>query len=288
MTIKYQDFINLYPLQKTLRFELRPVGKTLENIKIAEILEHDEDLAAKYKIVKNIIDRFHRKHIDEALSLANFKDNISLLTQYKELYVKKDKDEKDKKQLSEIEKDLRKLIVNVLQGKTNHSQSKKIKARYEILFKKKLFDDEEFISLAQNQEESNALNAFKGFTTHFKDFQENRKNMYSEDKESTAIAYRIIHENLPVFITNNIRFEKIINELDRSNIHSIEKELKEELANNKLKDIFNIEYFQNTLTQNDITRYNTIIGGKVKADGKKVQGLNEYINLFNQQSLSRF
>jgi CRISPR-associated protein Cpf1 len=39
MTIKYQDFINLYPLQKTLRFELRPVGKTLENIKIAEILE---------------------------------------------------------------------------------------------------------------------------------------------------------------------------------------------------------------------------------------------------------
>ncbi|HPD78334.1 MAG TPA: type V CRISPR-associated protein Cpf1, partial [Spirochaetota bacterium] len=139
MTIKYQDFINLYPLQKTLRFELRPVGKTLENIKIAEILEHDEDLAAKYKIVKNIIDRFHRKHIDEALSLANFKDNISLLTQYKELYVKKDKDEKDKKQLSEIEKNLRKLIVNVLQGKTNRGQSNKIKARYEILFKKELF-----------------------------------------------------------------------------------------------------------------------------------------------------
>ena len=284
MSTQYNDFINLYSLQKTLRFELRPIGKTLENIKIAEILEHDEDLAAKYKIVKNIIDRFHRKHIDEALSLANFKDNISLLTQYKELYVKKDKDEKDKKQLSEIEKNLRKLIVNVLQGKTNHSQSKKIKARYEILFKKELFDDEEFISLAQNQEESNALNAFKGFTTHFKDFQENRKNMYSEDKESTAIAYRIIHENLPVFITNNIRFEKIINELDRSNIHSIEKELKEELANNKLKDIFNIEYFQNTLTQNDITRYNTIIGGKVKADGTKVQGLNEYINLFNQHN----
>ncbi|MEW6527947.1 MAG: type V CRISPR-associated protein Cas12a/Cpf1 [Spirochaetota bacterium] len=284
MAINYNDFTNLFSLQKTLRFELKPVGKTLENIKIAEILEHDEDLADKYEIVKKIIDRFHRKHIDEALSLADLKENISLLKKYKEIYFKNNKDVEDKNEFNEIEKKLRRIVVDVLQGKTKHNNSQKIKDRYTILFNKELFDDKDFLSLVQNQEEMEALKAFKGFTTHFKGFQENRKNMYSEEKESTAIAYRLINENLPIFITNIIRFEKVINEIDKPDIQTIEKELKEELDNNKLKDIFTIEYFQNILTQNGITKYNTIIGGKTKADGTKVQGLNEYINLFNQRS----
>ncbi|HPK46077.1 MAG TPA: hypothetical protein PLV62_13935, partial [Spirochaetota bacterium] len=69
---QYDNFINHYAIQKTLRFELQPIGKTREHIQKNGIIEHDEALEQKYQIVKKIIDRFHRKHIDEALSLADF------------------------------------------------------------------------------------------------------------------------------------------------------------------------------------------------------------------------
>lgn len=35
-------FTNLYPVSKTLRFKLIPIGKTLENIKESGILEEDK------------------------------------------------------------------------------------------------------------------------------------------------------------------------------------------------------------------------------------------------------
>ena len=42
---KMQQFTGLYPLSKTLRFELRPIGKTLEYIKAHGLLEQDNQRA---------------------------------------------------------------------------------------------------------------------------------------------------------------------------------------------------------------------------------------------------
>lgn len=45
-------FTGLYPVSKTLRFELRPVGKTQEYIEKHGILDDDFQRAEDYKAVK--------------------------------------------------------------------------------------------------------------------------------------------------------------------------------------------------------------------------------------------
>lgn len=53
---KIESFTNLYPLSKTLRFQLIPQGKTEENFEKALILENDEKLAENYGVVKGLMD----------------------------------------------------------------------------------------------------------------------------------------------------------------------------------------------------------------------------------------
>ena len=55
-----EHFTNLYPVSKTLRFELQPIGKTKENIEKNGILQRDEKRAEDYKIVKGLIDEYHK------------------------------------------------------------------------------------------------------------------------------------------------------------------------------------------------------------------------------------
>lgn len=44
-----------YSLSKTLRFELKPVGKTLEYINENGVVSEDEHRAQSYKYVKSIV-----------------------------------------------------------------------------------------------------------------------------------------------------------------------------------------------------------------------------------------
>ena len=50
-----------------------------------------------------------------------------------------------------------------------------------------------------------------------------------------------------------------------------------------LEKLFCVDYFNMVMSQSGIDNYNSIIGGYVTEDGTKIQGLNEYINLYNQQ-----
>ena len=57
-----------------------------------------------------------------------------------------------------------------------------------------------------------------------------------------------------------------------------------EFHGKKLSQIFNIQAFNDVLTQTGIDFYNTVIGGiSGEAGSEKVQGLNEKINLAKQQ-----
>ena len=47
-----EKFIGLYHMDKTLRFELKPMGKTLENINNNGFIENDNHRADSYKKVK--------------------------------------------------------------------------------------------------------------------------------------------------------------------------------------------------------------------------------------------
>lgn len=64
----FLDFIGKYPLSKTLRFELKPQGKTQEWIDKRGIIEDDETRAQNYLEVKQMMDAYHKDFIDEVLS----------------------------------------------------------------------------------------------------------------------------------------------------------------------------------------------------------------------------
>ncbi|PJA09799.1 MAG: hypothetical protein COX70_00780, partial [Flavobacteriales bacterium CG_4_10_14_0_2_um_filter_32_8] len=77
----FQKFTKLYQLSKTLRFELKPQGKTLENIVNNKLLEKDKKRAEGYKILKKVIDEFHKYFINESLEnikLEGLSDFVAL------------------------------------------------------------------------------------------------------------------------------------------------------------------------------------------------------------------
>lgn len=264
---KFSDFTNLYQLSKTLRFELIPQGQTLENIEKNGLLQQDEQRAKDYQQVKKIIDGYHKYFIDEALANTQLK-NLEL---YYDLYVKRDKSEDDKKQLENIKKELRKKLIEGV--KSNN--------KFTTIFKKELIKDDLVAWLetqpCKQKNEVNLVKKFSDFTTYFTGFHDNRKNIYSDEEKSTSIAFRLIHQNLPKFIDNLQIFEKIKN----SGINLSSMSLL--LGDVPLEDFFKLEYFNQTLTQTGIDFYNLVLGGKSNDDGTKLQGLNELINLYNQQ-----
>lgn len=81
------QFTNQYQVSKTLRFELKPVGKTEEWIKKHNIIGVESDKlvgidaerAKHYKYAKRILDAMHRVFIEDALKLVNDEDVCSKL-----------------------------------------------------------------------------------------------------------------------------------------------------------------------------------------------------------------
>lgn len=52
----FKDFTNLYPVSKTLRFELIPEGETLHYLEKNGVLENDEKRNEDYKKLKKLMD----------------------------------------------------------------------------------------------------------------------------------------------------------------------------------------------------------------------------------------
>lgn len=278
--VPLERFTNLYQLSKTLRFELIPIGKTLEFIETNGLLLQDEHRAESYKEVKRIIDEFHKKFIEDSLSKLQLKmqkdENNDSLEEFFFYYMLPQKDEMKKMFLPKVQKKLRKQIVSSFTSNSGFSR----------LNKKELIK-EDLLDFAK-PEEQELIREFKNFTTYFDGFHKNRGNMYSDEEKSSTIAYRLIHENLPRFIDNIRAFEKIRTAPVKERFPQILKELEEVIQVPTIEEMFQLGYFNNTLTQTGIDCYNTLIGGFTSFDGKqKIQGLNEYINLYNQNVKSK-
>ena len=261
-----KNFTNLYQISKTLRFELKPIGKTLEHILKNGILDNDEHRADSYKKVKKIIDEYHKAFIERALS--NFKlkygdegQNDSL-SEYYMFYHIKQKEESQKKMFEEIQTNLRKQIVKKL--KEDES--------FKSIDKKELIKND-LQNFVQTEYEKELIKEFEQFTTYFTGFHENRQNMYSDEAKSTAIAFRLIHENLPKFIDNISTFEKVAITEVKNNFAKLYDEMSEYLNVSDIADIFKLEYYSKVLTQTQIDVYNAVIGGRTEDQGKqKIQG----------------
>lgn len=277
----FKDFTHLYQLSKTLRFELRPIGETLKHFNESGILDHDETRAESYKKVKKLIDRYHKEFMEEALRNFEFqmdeKKQKNSLGEYSSLYSIKKRTEAQDKDFKEVRENLRKQIAEHF----------KKSPKFKNLFKQELIKSDLCLNMQCSDEERKLVEEFHNFTTYFTGFHENRKNMYSDEEKSTAIAFRLVHQNLPKFIDNIGVFDRVrnIDEI-KAGIENLQKHFETEglfKQGEKIEDFFTLDYYSRLAVQSRIDIYNAILGGKTIEKGEKIQGLNELINLYNQQ-----
>jgi len=263
-----EQFIGLYPVSKTLRFQLLPIGKTQEWIDKNEVLTKDGRKAEDYPKVKKLIDDYHKQFIEQALSNASF-DWIPL----RDAILKYRKDNEEKKALEKTQEDMRKAILKVISACKGYKEltSSTPKDLFEQLFP----------DYYGNKEE---LESFTGFATYFRGFQENRNNIYSSDAISTSVPYRIVHDNFPKFLSNLDVYKKINDDFP-SVLNDAKIELCDLLDGRTLEEVFSINFFNQVMKQSGIDFYNQIIGGISDAKGqRKIRGINEFVNLYCQQN----
>jgi len=282
MNKNFSNFTGLYTLSKTLRFELKPVAQTKENIKKGKFLESDKKKADDYKDVKKIIDNYHKFFIDDVLKNANF--DWTVLEKEMSDFNKSKADD------SKVEAEQKKLRDQIAKKMTSDKRFKALTASTPSdLFNK----DKDFIDwFTQNSTKDinkEALETFKRFSSYFKGFQENRKNVYSAEPIPTAVPYRLVNDNFPKFL-QNIALFKIIQEKCPQVISDVEKELASYLGKEKLADIFTVQAFNKYLcqggkeNQRGIDFYNQILGGIAEKEGGiNLRGINQFLNLYWQQ-----
>lgn len=272
----FQDFTGLYKLDKTLRFNLIPIGKTRENIDKSGLLEQDGHRAESYMAVKKLIDEYHKFFIDKVLKsfclVVDDYGKCDSLSEYMTYYAQKGADDKAKEKFAKVEENLRKQISKAL-----HDDK-----LFKRMFKSELIKDD-LPKFLTNEADKALVKEFDKFTTYFVGFHENRKNMYEADDKSTAIAYRLIHENLPKFVDNMGVFGKIASVPEMADkLKQVYADFESYLNVMEIGEMFSIAYFNEVLTQKQIDVYNAIIGGRTE-EGVKIQGINEYVNLYNQR-----
>lgn len=264
-----KQFIGLYPVSKTLRFELRPVGKTLEWIERNGILEMDERRANDYPKVKNLIDDYHKVCIHDSLKNVHF-DWQPLKKAIEEN--RKNNNEDTKKTLEKEQTIMRRQIKAAIE-KFPHYNELTAPTPQNLLsdvFPEVYGDDDE------------PIKSFDRFSVYFRGFQENRKNIYSSEAISTGVPYRLVHDNFPKFLAD-IEVYDNIKTICPEIIEQIAAELKPFLGGRKIDSFFTIDSYNDLLTQDSIDFFNQVIGG-VSEEGKpKFRGINELTNRYRQQ-----
>lgn len=341
----FENFTNLYSLSKTLRFELKPVGRTRINIEKANPkFIHDQEIENAYQVLKPVFDKLHEEFITKSLESAGAKKLD--VKRYFELYQKM-RAEQDREKKRVIEKDIEKGEVelrkffgdiyeesgeqfkvdaidqnakNILDYKLANAANAKEKKKIEKGIKKLVFLEEKsykvlteagilkyikaridaFVAMNLKTRDGKLVGkadlekalgtayfkgVFEGFFTYLSGFNENRENYYSVDEKSTAVANRVVGENLPKFCDNVIEFEKKKTEylgvykfLEGKGI-----ELKGKSQDGQdihlepiMEDIYKIDHFVNCLSQPEIEKYNLQVGNA-----------NNLINRYNQQQADK-
>jgi len=293
----FSDFTNLYSLSKTLRFELKPVGKTQQILEKENVFAKDKLIQEKYQKTKPYFDRLHLEFIDEALrgvTLTGLDEYFEILKNWQKDKKNKEAQRAYKNKLQELRKEVVKKFGDKAEKWVNEIYtSVGLKNKdIEILFEEAVFDllkarygsETESIIEIEEKDKSGQTNikqvsifdSWKGFTGYFTKFFETRRNFYKDDGTSTALATRIIDQNLKRFCDNITLFESIKEKMDFKEV--------EKIFGVQLVQVFSLGFYNRRLLQDGINKYNIILGGETLENGEKRKGLNECINLHKQKT----
>ncbi len=261
----FSKFTNLYPIQKTLRRELKPLNEHFQHdpalleLRNDDLIARDQKREEDYQAIKPLLDKLHNDFITQSLQSLSWVDFPGFVSFYLD-YQKKKKSDLDAKALKTLDENfksrtatLRKAIaasfaqtaelrksnpdyVNLKGNPYLSAKSYKILTEAGILgvLEKKYSDDEETLAL---------IRRFGSFFTYFTGFNQNRENYYSDEEKSTAVAYRAINQNLLTF-ANNCKM------LDQLSVLT--------LSDEEIK-VLKPESYADFLTQEGIDHYNTQI-----------------------------
>ena len=152
----------------TLRNELVPVGKTLENIISSNVLINDVKRSEDYKKAKDLIDSYHRIFIEKSLSKVDIVwDDLAFCLTKKE---PEDFDKKNKYQqeINKLQNEKRKKIAGIFKkfsfGVFYDDKGKESKIKFDDLFKSTLF---KYVlpNFLKNDEDKTVVRDFSEFTS---------------------------------------------------------------------------------------------------------------------------
>lgn len=299
----FENFVGLYPVSKTLRFELKPElldGQTIDDFwsvylngseedDLHKLYIHDDERNKQYPVVKAILDQFHKMFI--ASALEHFEEGekgvtwLTLASAYRQ--------DKRSKEFQKLQDEMRKKLRKSFEKHEWWSYMKSYSKLIGELTMRMVANNDKFVEAVQ---ESNpelasnpeirldrdgmikALKTFERFSVYFGNYATNRDNMYSEKAQTSSIANRVVNENLPKFLDNIVVYERL-KELCPDELKAIEENLSSTLDGLKLDDIFVPDYFNNCLAQVGIEKYNRLLGGN---PNEGVLGINSVGNQYLQ------
>lgn len=275
-TPTFNSLTNLYSVSKTLRFELRPQYSTLDHIKDDQIVGKGEELKNHYKTFKKILDQVFSRIINDSLD-KTYLDQKYIST-YQDLAFKhRDQlTEKDRAELKTLKETLKKQIDKSLDHKDK-------KAIFSDPVKFLLDNESEYADLiGDNRPSIEAFNRQKGYLSGY---LQNRANIFDHTTNETSVAFRIVEENLAIFLNNRITLQHFLEKVaDKDGLLKSLQEVLSQLGFKlKLEDLLSLDYFNRTLSQPGIDQYNLLISGKTLENGTKLQGINEILNQYLQQ-----
>ncbi|MDP4010946.1 MAG: type V CRISPR-associated protein Cas12a/Cpf1 [Candidatus Roizmanbacteria bacterium] len=286
----FDSFTNLYSLSKTLRFELKPMGQTQKMLEENKVFEVDVRRKESYDNIKPYLDRLHRDFINESLSPAYLEGLPEYFQTFSQFKANK-KDKNLQKNIDTQRKALREQVVSFFDAKGKQWATEQYvhlnikKKDLNILFEQQIFQilkdrygAEKETQLVDEKigEAASIFDGWKGFTGYFTKFFETRKNFYKSDGTSTALATRVINQNLDRFLDNLTTWQSIKDKIDGIEV--------ERFFGLKTDEVFSVDFYNKCLLQKGINTYNDFLGGKILDSGEKQKGVNELINKYRQDN----
>lgn len=313
MATIFENFTNLYPVSKTLRFELVPVGRDGKRLELqdaaklhAKILEQDQKIKDAYVALKPYMDKIHEEVITESLTSTQARkiDFAGYLDKYRQ---RKDIESEEISLRDSIVKTFNIGVQSIKLKAGNDSKGQPVLKKEGVKCLKEagiLKYVQVVISVLEDEKEKNELEAhlvaFKKFFTYFSGYNQNRENYYAKEEKATAVATRIVTDNLPKFCDNCIQFsDGKVQKKNKKHSNTEEKadsrkdeylnayqylknanrdtQIKNAKTNEMIEaypidgQMFEIEKFATCLSQAGIEDYNRIIGH-----------YNYLLNLYNQ------
>ena len=175
---KYEQFINQYPLSKTLR------------------------LAEEAALVKKMIDRYHKSFIDKCLAELNLQG----VEEYADLYFAQQKSDEQFTAMDELASDMKKQISHCFTSQPE----------FKSLFGKEMI--KKILPAFVEKNEAEVVDHFSRFTTYFVNFNSIRQTLYTAEGRACEVAERVIAQNLPRYLDNCRAGAQVLTSLDPEKI----------------------------------------------------------------------